>query len=221
MKYYEAYDRRYRTVHAEGLAWFGGGATPALTKLTARLPDGARVLELGCGEGADAMWLISQGYDVLATDVSPAAVDWCRARFPEVAGRFRVLDALADTLEDTFDGIVAVAVLHMLIEDADRQALLRFIREHLAPGGVGLIVVMGDGEAAFATEPARAFDEQERVHQASGRKLKIASTSCRVVSRETLREEFTRAGLWIADEGPAQWDGSDFAMYALVQQAGK
>ena len=219
VQYYKAYDARYETVHAAGLAWFGGGVTPAVAALAERLPAGARVLEIGCGEGADAMFLLSRGFDVLATDVSPAAVGWCRQKFPDHAECFRVLDALADPLEERFDAVVAVAVLHMLTEDADRARLLAFIRDHLKTGGTGLVVVMGDGEAAFATDPAQAYDVQERVHQPSGRSVCIASTSCRVVSCGDFHQELRQAGLIITESGATQWDGSDFAMYAIVGRA--
>ena len=219
VKYYHAYDDRYRQVHAEGLAWFSDAPTPAVERLTARLGAGSRVLEIGCGEGGNAFALLEQGYDVLATDVSPCAIDYCRTKYPAYAARFAVLDALSDTLSERFDGILAVAVLHMLTEDADRQVLLKFIHTHLKPGGTGLIVVMGDGEKAFSSDPNRAFEVQERTHEASGRVLHIASTSCRVVSLDTLHSELRRAKLSVIEEGPAVWDGSDFATYAVLRRA--
>ena len=219
MKYYHAYDERYRQVHAEGLAWFSDAPTPAVARLTAHLPAGSRLLEVGCGEGGNAVALLQQGYSVLATDVSEAAVAYCRGKYPDFASHFARLDALSDPLDEQFDGVLAVAVLHMLTEDEDRQALLSFIRAHTRPGGTSMIVVMGDGEKAFSSDPNRAFEVQERVHEASGRVVHIASTTCRVVSRETLRWELKRAGLVIVEEGPAVWDGSDFAMYALVRPA--
>ena len=219
VQYYKAYDDRYRQVHAEGLAWFSGAPTPAVERLTTRLGKGSRILEIGCGEGGNAFALLEQGYDVLATDVSPRAIGYCRTKYPAYASRFVVMDALSDTLSERFDGILAVAVLHMLTEDADRQALLKFIHAHLKPGGTGLIVVMGDGEKAFSSDPNRAFEVQERVHEPSGRVLNIASTTCRVVSRETLHGELHRAQLSVIEEGPAVWDGSDFATYAVLRRA--
>lgn len=35
----------------------------------------ARALDLGCGEGGDAIWLAEQGWNVLATDISQVALD--------------------------------------------------------------------------------------------------------------------------------------------------
>ena len=117
-----------------------------------------------------------------------------------------------------FDFIYAVAVLHMLVPDADRQALLLFIREHLTEKGVGLVVVMGDGEVQRATDVSTAFDTQIRTHEASGRTVNIASTSCRIVTREEFRGELAAAGLTVAGMGDTAWDGTPFAMFAVVKR---
>ena len=218
--YYEAYDQRYQQVHARGLEWFGGRPTPIVEHVLEQYgtDQSTPVLEIGCGEGNDAAHLLEKGYDVLATDVSPAAVDFCRKKYPQWAERFRTLDCLKDKLDDRFGFIYAVAVLHMLVLDEDRQGMLRFIREHLAEDGAGLIVVMGDGELQRATDISTAFELQERTHQQSGQKMMIASTSCRIVTRDEFREEIERAGLAIAEMGDTSWDDTPFAMYAVVKR---
>lgn len=218
--YYEAYDQRYQQVHARGLEWFGGQPTPIVAHVLEQYgaKASAPVLEIGCGEGNDAAHLLGKGYDVLATDVSPAAVDFCRKKYPQWAECFRTLDCLKDKLDDRFGFIYAVAVLHMLVLDEDRQGMLHFIREHLAEDGAGLIVVMGDGELQRATDISTAFELQERTHQQSGQKMMIASTSCRIVTRDEFREEIERAGLAIAEMGDTSWDDTPFAMYAVVKR---
>ena len=218
--YYEAYDQRYQQVHARGLEWFGGWPTPIVAHVLEQYDtdQSTPVLEIGCGEGNDAAHLLGKGYDVLATDVSPAAVDFCRKKYPQWAECFHTLDCLKDKLDERFGFIYAVAVLHMLVLDEDRQGLLRFIREHLAEDGAGLIVVMGDGELQRATDVSTAFELQERTHQQSGQKMMLASTSCRIVTRADFREEIERAGLAIAEMGDTSWDDTPFAMYAVVKR---
>lgn len=220
-KYYEAYDLRYRQVHERGLEWFLGAPTPIVGQVLEKY--GVRperpMLEIGCGEGNDAAFLLARGCNLLATDVSPAAVDFCRGKYPRWAERFRVLDALNDALEGRFDFICAVAVLHMLVPDEDRRGLLSFIREHLTEEGIGLVVVLGDGEMSRATDVSTAFDQQIRTHEASGQQISIASTSCRIVTREHLRGEVEGAGLAIAEMGGATWDDMPSAMYAVVKRA--
>ena len=219
MKYYEAYDQRYSQVHERGLEWFGGAPTPIVGQMAEKYAEkGGPVLEIGCGEGNDAAHLLEQGFNVLATDVSPAAVDFCKGKYPQWAVRFRTLDCLKDKLDDRFGFIYAVAVLHMLVLDEDRQGMLTFIREHLAEDGAGLIVVMGDGDMQRATDISTAFDLQERTHQHSGQKMMLTSTSCRIVTRADFRAEIERAGLHIAEMGDTAWDGTPFAMYAVVKR---
>lgn len=219
-KYYEAYDLRYRQVHEKGLAWFGGQPTPIVGEVLAKYgvqPD-APLLEIGCGEGSDAAFLLQRGCNLTATDVSPAAIAYCQKKYPHWAERFSVLDCLKDDTSARYDFIYAVAVLHMLVPDEDRQRLLTFLRDHLTEQGVGLIVVMGDGEMRRATDISAAFDLQERTHQSSGQRMMLASTSCRIVTREELRGEIRQAGLGIAEMGDTSWDDMPFAMYAVVKK---
>ncbi|MDD6799898.1 MAG: class I SAM-dependent methyltransferase [Firmicutes bacterium] len=115
-KYYKAYDDRYRQVHEQNLQWFDENPSPIVAE-TIRdfmISRRHRILEIGCGEGRDAHPLLKQGFDLLATDVSPEAISFCQKRMPDYAERFRVLDCVADKTDDTFDFIYAVAVVHML-----------------------------------------------------------------------------------------------------------
>ena len=219
-KYYEAYDQRYRQAHAQGMTWASDTPSPIVGQTLRRLalPPEARLLELGCGEGRDAAALLAQGRDLLATDVSPAAIAFCQAKYPAWAARFAVLDCLAGDLPGRFDFIYAIAVLHMLVLDEDRRRFLAFIREHLAPGGAALLAVMGDGREAFATDPARAFDLQPRSNNVAGVELCVAATSCRMVTAEDLHRELETAAFHVEEMGPCAIP-PDFprAQYAVVR----
>ena len=218
--YYEAYEERYETVHESGEAWFSDAPTPILGEVLARYGIGrdAPMLELGCGEGRDALPLLRAGYDLLATDISPEAVAWCRKLAPEHAERFRVLDCLGGELPGRFDFIYAVAVLHMLTEDEDRARFFAFLREHLTEQGLALVCTMGDGEIERRTDPARAFDPAERDHPAGP--VTVAATSCRMVSFETLERELRESGLNLLEKGltPSPPD-FDCLMYAVAAAA--
>ena len=219
-RYYEAYDARYRQIHARGRAWAADVPTPIVAESLARfVPDpAARLLELGCGEGRDARPLLAAGRALTATELSPEAVAWCRAKDPAHAERYRVLDCVRGELAGRWDFIYAVALLHMLTEDADRQALLRFVREHLAPEGIALLCSMGDGETEFCSDPAEAFALRQREHPAGP--VRVAATSCRVVGFQTLETELARAGLSVLERGltaaPPEFDR---LLYVLVRPA--
>ena len=221
-RYYEAYDDRYRQIHGQKLQWFADTPTPIVGEVLKRygIDKQAGILEIGCGEGRDGGFLMEQGYRVLATDVSPAAIDYARQRYPGFSRNFQVLDCLTEKPEEKYDFIYAVAVIHMLVPDADREGFCRFIREHLAEGGMALIGTMGDGTVEMQSDIATAFECRERIHEATGRKVFIAGTSCRMVSWESFRRELERSGLKMLESGITAAP-PDFPqmMYALVEKS--
>lgn len=219
-KYYEAYDERYRQVHSQNLQWFYDEPTPILARTMEEfgITRQDSILELGCGEGRDAYPLLKQGYDLLATDISPEANAYARKKWPEFADHFRILDCVAGELPEKFDFIYAVAVVHMLVEDADRDGFYTFIRNHLNPRGIGLICTMGDGQMERSSDIRTAFELQQRTHEQSGKQVRIAGTSCRIVNSNTFRTELERNGLTIVKEGMTSAP-PDFSMlmYAVVK----
>ena len=223
-KYYEAYDERYRSVHAEGLSWTSPAPTPIVREVleSCGIDKTKRILEIGAGEGRDAFPLLCEGYNLIASDISPEAVDYCRRQMPKYASRFTVLDAVEGTHRETYDFIYAVAVIHMLVEDSDRAAFLSFIREHLCEGGIALVCSMGDGIRTHMSDTKAAFDLQRRIHEQSGRELMLAATTCRMVRRETFLEEFDRAGLTVLSSDVREdVPGFEKIMCALVKRKGK
>src|SRR5207253_3853096 len=63
--------------------------------------DGRSALVVGCGLGDDAEELARRGFGVTAFDISPAAIDWCRKRFPGSKVTYRAADLLAPPAEWT------------------------------------------------------------------------------------------------------------------------
>lgn len=218
-KYYEAYEERYKTAHALGVSWESLVHTPIVMETLNKyhLTPAHRLLEIGCGEGRDSSVVLEQGYDLLATDISSEAITYCQKTMPQHAEHFRVLNCLSDTLDESFDFIYGIAVLHMLVPDEDRAGFYRFIHSHLRPGGIALICTMGDGEHEHQSDIATAFTLQERNH--SSGKMMVAGTSCRMVSWPTLKGEIDRSGLTLIEHGiTSALPNFDRLMYAVVQK---
>ena len=101
---------------------------------------GARVLDVGCGEGADSVLLAALGAaKVTGIDLSPKAVDlaWERARIDGVADRVEFhCQAIeqADLPAASFDIVWCNAILHHLTHDLDR--VLAKLASWARPGGV-------------------------------------------------------------------------------------
>ena len=221
-KYYEAYDDRYRQVHARSLQWASNVSTAVVRQVMEQfgISTESCVLELGCGEGRDAVQLLNRGYELTATDISPEAIRFCREKNPQFASHFQVLDCVAGEWGEKYDFIYAVAVIHMLVADSDRTGFFRFIRDHLKESGVALICTMGDGALERSSDTSTAFDLQNRTHGETGESMMLAGTSCRMVSWETFLRELRENGLEAAHWGLTSVE-PDFPvmMYAVVEKS--
>jgi len=118
------------------------------------VPPGRRAVVVGCGLGDDAAELARRGYDVVAFDVAPSAVDWARNRFPRAGVDWRVADLLdlPDDLVGAFDLVVDVRTVQSL-PGVVRDAAMHAIGRLAASGGAVLAVTL----VAAATEVARTW----------------------------------------------------------------
>ncbi len=217
-KYYAAYEERYKTAHAKGVSWSSDVSTPVVMDVIDRYKIGRedKLLEIGCGEGRDSRTVLERGFTLTATDISGEAIKYCKKRMPRYEERFGVLDCLSARLEERFGFIFAVAVVHMLVPDEDRDGFYKFIRDHLNPGGIALICTMGDGETETRSDISTAFTLQERDHE-SGRMM-VAGTSCRMVSWNTFEKELARNGLTVIEKGiTSSLPDFNSLMYAVVR----
>lgn len=218
-KYYEAYEERYKTAHAHGVSWENDISTPIVAETLEKyqIKRSSRLLEIGCGEGRDARVVLNRGYDLTATDVSKEAIAYCQKRTPQYKEHFRVMDCLTDEMNEKYDFIYAIAVIHMLVLDEDREKFYRFIRNHLQKDGVALICTMGDGMVERQSDIRTAFTLQEREH-GSG-KMMVAGTSCRMVSWDTFEIELAHSGLTLVEKGvTSAMPSFDCLMYSVVER---
>jgi len=130
------WDDRY----GSGQMW-SGSANVSLVRVAGDLPSGT-ALELGCGEGGDALWLAEHGWEVLAVDVSRVALDRAAARARQAGVADRVTweqhDLDADFPAGRFD-LVTAHYLHTPLAFA-YDALVRRAAGAVATGGTLLVV---------------------------------------------------------------------------------
>lgn len=135
--------RVYEARAAEYAEMAGKGPYPTLGAFMAALPEGAHVLDFGCGPGLDAAHMAAQGFTVEALDASAEMVRLATAR-PGVSARQGSFDDL--TAESAYDGLWAsFSLLHA--PRADMPCHLAAIARALKPGGLlGLTLKEGTGE---------------------------------------------------------------------------
>ena len=138
----EFWDERYG---GSDRVW-SGRPNQRLVEQTADLTPG-HALDVGCGEGADAIWLAEQGWEVTAVDVSRVALERTAQHAIERGVDKRVKVGEYDVLEtrtprfprrrQAFD-LVSAHFMHVPREDFDD--VYRRISAAVAPGGRLLVV---------------------------------------------------------------------------------
>lgn len=120
--------------------WSGNPNAVLVREVTGTAPG--RALDLGCADGADAIWLAQQGWRITAVDISQVALDRAagRAAAAGVADRidWQRHDLAASFPAGAYD-LVSAQFLHSYF-DFPRERILRDAAAAVLPGGVLLIV---------------------------------------------------------------------------------
>lgn len=209
-EYYKAYEKRYKQVYNKKMMWFSSEPTPDVFNTINKLniTKGDKILDLGCGEGRDTIYLLNNGYNVLGIDYSKTVIAKCNEiTSNKYKGSFKVLDIFQSELNELFNFIYSIAVLHMFVLQNHRDLYLRFIHDHLANNGKALICMLGNGIDSFESKIQDAFKNSKRKVQNNGAILNIATTSCKVVTWEDLFSELDKNGFkveeyWISKDIP-------------------
>jgi 2-polyprenyl-3-methyl-5-hydroxy-6-metoxy-1,4-benzoquinol methylase len=131
------WDARY----AESERIWSGRPNPRLVEQVTDVAPGT-ALDVGAGEGADAVWLASRGWHVTATDISEVALGRVAAHAAEAGVAERVTTLHHDVLGDAplpggFD-LVSAQYLH---PPAERLAeIVGLLGAAVSPGGLLLVV---------------------------------------------------------------------------------
>ncbi len=160
----EFWEARY----SERAQIWSGKVNAILADEAAALAPGT-ALDLGCGEGGDAIWLAERGWTVTAVDISAVALRRAAAQADVVGVAARVRTERHDLGESFPDGrydLVSAQFLHSPVELA-RHEILRRAADAVAPGGT--LVVVSHAEFppwAQHHDPSIRFDTAEETVEA-------------------------------------------------------
>ncbi|MDN5759969.1 MAG: class I SAM-dependent methyltransferase [Tomitella sp.] len=132
------WDERYSTAE---MIW-GAPPNEAVVELATPLAHG-RAVDIGCGEGRNALWLATRGWTVEGIDFSQVALDKAEriAADAPPAVVERLTWTRADLLTaDLGTGLDLVLIVYIHIPADQRRELLRRAQDALAPGGALLVL---------------------------------------------------------------------------------
>lgn len=133
------WDERYQSQHA---LWSGNPNSHLVAEADGLTPGTA--LDVGCGEGADAIWLAGRGWLVTAADISSVALQRAAVHAGQVSAAVAARITWLHEDLTTWDpgparyDLVSAQYMHQPL--APRLALFARLAAAVAPGGTLLIV---------------------------------------------------------------------------------
>ncbi len=148
--------------------------------LKGRFRPGMSVLDAGCGDGRNIVYLLRSGVDVYAVDESPGAIAAGRRLAAELAphlpaSNFRCERVGAMSFDDgAFDAVLAIAVLHFATDEAHFDQMLTDLWRVLKPRGL------------FFARLASNIGIEDRVELLEGRRYRLPDDSVRFLVDEAM-----------------------------------
>jgi 2-polyprenyl-3-methyl-5-hydroxy-6-metoxy-1,4-benzoquinol methylase len=179
----------WESFYAEGRRW-SGRPNASLVEEVAGLAPG-RALDLGCGQGGDAIWLAQQGWTVTGVDVSATALDAAAAHAQDAGVADSITWERRDVGTSLPDGpfdLVTCSYLHSPVEIPWGE-ILREAAARVAQGGTLLVI-------AHARSPEHHHADLPMLEDVRD-ELRPATAGWRVVTSEL--RAFDHA---FADEAP-------------------
>jgi len=135
--------------------------------LRGRIAPGMRVLDAGCGEGRNLVYLLRAGHEVFGADADRSSIESVRRMASRLApdlpsDNFRVEPVERMTFPDAFaDVVLSNAVLHFAADEVQFDAMVRGTWRVLKPGGMLLCRL------------ASSIGMEHRVHPIAGRRCRL------------------------------------------------
>ena len=107
-----------------------------------KMPEGGKILEIGSGDGTNAAFLKSSGFDIIASDVAEAFLNSCRQNGLEPLK----LNVINDDLPDRLSGVLAWRTfVHFTKEDLKKTFQKNY--SALVPNGIFVFNVFNKGDS--------------------------------------------------------------------------
>ncbi|UVL00423.1 bifunctional 2-polyprenyl-6-hydroxyphenol methylase/3-demethylubiquinol 3-O-methyltransferase UbiG [Pseudomonas sp. B21-048] len=211
--YYWGYDKRYAQTYAEGgTTWETQEPNDIVVMMVPELIiDKAheKILDLGCGEGRDTIWLASQGFNVTGVDVSAAALDRAReiAAQHKLSPNFLERDVvfLRGLRDESFSVALNMGCLHMMDSSDHRAKHLARTFALLRPGGTFILnhCKKDWGKGFWSLDDYQTIENAQfgdviprkiRLSDGTTKEVMMEVLHNKVMSGDALRDELRNAG---------------------------
>lgn len=137
---------------------WSGQPNQALVAEVSELTPGT-ALDVGCGEGADTIWLAQQGWQVTGLDISGVALGRAREAAEAAGVQAQWIHSGLDDTELAEDGYDLVSVFYPALPSQPEGVNLIALLGAVAPGGTLLFV--GHADIDLEEARARGFDPED------------------------------------------------------------
>jgi SAM-dependent methyltransferase len=140
--------RTYRMIYMGNAPWEVGGPQPEVVTIAERGGFAGRILDIGCGSGANARYLAARGHEVVGIDFVAEAIALAEAepRDPALTVSFFERDVFADNSDlGIFDSVLDSATLHGF-SDSERRTYGERVERLTRPGSVVHVIGIGEDE---------------------------------------------------------------------------
>ncbi len=161
-EHYEKMRKGYEERYSQASCYFGTKHCSLAARLLHKLPPKSTILDLGAGEGRNAIYLAKNGHIVTAVDFSEKGIRKIEKR----AKKNKVhIDTIVANIADrefvsklgSFDAILANKVIQFLKQE-DGNYAVEYIKEHTKPGGyVAISSVAGNADQLKFFKPLELY----------------------------------------------------------------
>lgn len=134
MRFKKRFDQKYKQTPDV----FGSSPMPILEKALEIVPNG-KALDLGVGNGRNALYLLDKGFEVTGVDMSEEGIKFLKQK---LSGNEKIKLIVEDVTkfqtDEKFDIVCAIGLLHFL-EVEDIEKLIQKMKNFTKSGGVNVI----------------------------------------------------------------------------------